>query len=170
MTGEERPGGGIQVYRITDNGGSVTLDLTDSLALPTNQASSVHNQLIVGNRLYNSWYGAGLLVHDIDPVTGLLTEVATFDPAGNVWGVYPFLGPGRVLLSNMSSGLMIVQIGDSPLGDLDDDGLVGITDFLILLGEWGPCDFPCPPQCAADLDGDCIVGIKDFLLLLGNWS
>jgi hypothetical protein len=170
VTGEERTGGGILVWRITDNGGSLTLDLTDSLALPTNLASSVHNQVIVGYRLYNSWYGAGLLVHDIDPVTGLLTEVATFDPDGNIWGVYPFLGPGRVLLSNMSSGLMIVQIGDSPLGDLDGDGLVGITDFLMLLGEWGPCDLPCPPQCAADLDGDCNVGINDFLLLLGNWS
>jgi len=170
VTGEERSGGGIQVYRITDNGGSVTLDLTDSLALPTNQASSVHNQLIVGYRVYNSWYGAGLLIHDIDPVTGLLAEVAIFNPAGNVWGVYPFLGPGRVLLSNMASGLMVLQVGDSPLGDIDGDGLVGITDFLMLLADWGPCDRPCPPQCAADLDGDCNVGINDFLLLLANWS
>jgi len=170
VTGEERSGGGILVWRITDNGGSVTLDLTDELALSTKEASSVHNQAIVGYRLYNSWYGAGLRVHDIDPVTGLLTEVAIYDVGGAVWGVYPFLGPGRVLLSNMNSGLYIVSVGDSPLGDLDGDGLVGITDFLILLAEWGPCDLPCPPQCAADLDNDCNVGINDFLLLLANWS
>lgn len=170
VTGEERTGGGINVYRITDNGGSLTLDPTDSLALPTQEASSVHNQTIVGYRLYNSWYGAGLRVHDINPVTGLLTEVATYDAGGNVWGVYPFLGPGRVLLSNMSTGLHIVSVGDPPVGDLDGDGLVGITDFLMLLAEWGPCDRPCPPQCPADLDGDCVVGINDFLLLLANWS
>ncbi len=57
-----------------------------------------------------------------------------------------------------------------PLGDLDGDGVVGINDFLILLGTWGPCPEPCPPSCVADLDGDCSVGIEDFLILLGNWG
>ena len=52
--------------------------------------------------------------------------------------------------------------------DLDGDGIVGITDFLWLLGAWGPCD-DCD-QCPADLDNDCAVGINDFLILLGNWT
>ena len=56
------------------------------------------------------------------------------------------------------------------LADLDGDGVVGITDFLILLGAWGRCPDPCPPSCPADLDGDCNVGITDFLLLLGSWG
>ncbi len=56
------------------------------------------------------------------------------------------------------------------LGDLDGDGIVGINDFLQLLGDWGPCDQPCPPSCVADLDNDCTVGINDFLLLLANWT
>jgi len=55
------------------------------------------------------------------------------------------------------------------LGDLDRDGVVGIVDFLILLGEWGLCPAP-PDTCAADLDGDGVVGILDFLLLLANWG
>ena len=53
-------------------------------------------------------------------------------------------------------------------GDLDGDGVVGITDFLWLLGAWGPCD-ECG-HCPADLDGDCTVGIVDFLTLLANWG
>ncbi len=57
-----------------------------------------------------------------------------------------------------------------PLGDLDGDGLVGITDFLALLAAWGPCPDPCPLTCPADLAGDCKVGSADFLLLLANWS
>ncbi len=57
-----------------------------------------------------------------------------------------------------------------PVGDLDGDGLVGITDFLALLAVWGPCSDPCPPSCLADLDGDCNVGISDFLTLLANWT
>ncbi len=49
-------------------------------------------------------------------------------------------------------------------GDLDDDGNVGITDFLTLLGQWGPGGGP------ADLDGDGLVGIQDFLMLLAAWG
>jgi len=57
-----------------------------------------------------------------------------------------------------------------PVGDLDGDGIVGITDLLALLGAWGPCDQPCPPTCLGDLDADCAVGINDFLILLGSWG
>ena len=58
---------------------------------------------------------------------------------------------------------------DEP-ADLDGDGMVGISDFLLLLANWGPCDEPCPPACLGDIDGDCTVGIVDFLLLLGAWG
>ncbi len=54
--------------------------------------------------------------------------------------------------------------------DLDGDGEVGINDFLMLLGLWGPCPEPCPPHCTGDIDTDCTVGITDFLILLGNWG
>jgi len=67
-------------------------------------------------------------------------------------------------------GFQLLVIQCAVFADLDGDGLVGITDFLQLLEEWGPCPGPCPPSCAADLDGDCNVGITDFLLLLENWT
>ncbi|MCH7591558.1 MAG: hypothetical protein IH989_02100 [Planctomycetes bacterium] len=109
VTGEERGGGGIHVYRITDVGGSLTLTLTDSLALPN--TFSVHNQMFVGNRLYNSWYAQGMQVFDIDPITGLLQLVGSFDTSstgtGN-WGVYPLLGSDRILLSDTEEGLFVV--------------------------------------------------------------
>ena len=56
---------------------------------------------------------------------------------------------------------------DVKLGDIDGDGIVGIVDFLALLGDWGSCIVDC---CLADLDLDENVGIADFLLLLGNWG
>jgi hypothetical protein len=46
--------------------------------------------------------------------------------------------------------------------DLDCDGNVGITDFLVLLATWGSPD--------GDIDGDGDTGITDFLLLLANWG
>ncbi|MHC4303646.1 MAG: thrombospondin type 3 repeat-containing protein [Planctomycetota bacterium] len=49
--------------------------------------------------------------------------------------------------------------------DLDGDGTVGITDFLVLLAQWGT-DPGGPP----DFDGDGTVGITDFLVLLANWG
>jgi WD40 repeat protein len=55
-------------------------------------------------------------------------------------------------------------------GDIDGDGIVGILDFLAMLGAWGDCPQPCPPACPGDLDGDCEVGITDFLLLLAYWT
>jgi len=53
--------------------------------------------------------------------------------------------------------------------DLDMDGVVGITDFLMLLGAWGPCPDP-PLECPADLDGNGDVGVDDFLDLLAAWG
>jgi hypothetical protein len=35
--------------------------------------------------------------------------------------------------------------------DIDGDGEVGILDFLMLLGDWGPC----PPGCGDPTAGNC---------------
>lgn len=57
-------------------------------------------------------------------------------------------------------------LADLPLpGDVDGDGVVGVTDLLSLLAAWGPC-----PDCAADLDGDGVVGVVDLLALLSLWG
>ncbi len=55
-------------------------------------------------------------------------------------------------------------------GDLDGDGLVGVSDLLVMLGAWGPCGGTCRPSCTADVDGDCQVGVTDLLVLLANWT
>ncbi len=64
---------------------------------------------------------------------------------------------------------LILRLDLCPV-DIDDDGIIGITDFLALLAAWGACPDPCPPSCRADFDGDCVVGILDFLQLLGDWG
>ncbi len=50
--------------------------------------------------------------------------------------------------------------------DNDNDGMVGITDFLAILANWGPCGGACP----WDTDGDGSVGITDFLAVLAEWG
>ena len=49
--------------------------------------------------------------------------------------------------------------------DLDNDGQVATTDFLQLLGAWGP-----NPGNPADFDNDGDVDTNDFLDLLGHWG
>jgi hypothetical protein len=48
-------------------------------------------------------------------------------------------------------------------GDLDGDAIVGVTDLLALLGDWGAAG-------PADLDGDGFVDVEDMLLLLAAWG
>ena len=47
--------------------------------------------------------------------------------------------------------------------DCDGDGVVGIGDFLLVLGLWGD-------STACDTDGDGMTGILDFLAVLGHWG
>ncbi len=49
--------------------------------------------------------------------------------------------------------------------DLDDNGVVGASDVLHLLANWGPCK-----GCIADLNGDGTVGASDILALLADWG
>ncbi|MCH8151443.1 MAG: hypothetical protein IH830_03605 [Planctomycetes bacterium] len=74
---------------------------------------------------------------------------------------------GRATSSTGVVAFLLTPI-QPPLGDLDSDCAVGITDLLILLSNWGPC--PPKAACPADLDGDGGVGILDLLTLLANWG
>jgi choice-of-anchor B domain-containing protein len=75
-----------------------------------------HNGFVRGNRYYMSNYERGLTVLDItDPSSPV--EVGFFDtyPVSNnsgfngAWGVYPFLPSGNILVSDINSGLFIIE-------------------------------------------------------------
>ena len=53
-------------------------------------------------------------------------------------------------------------------GDLTGDGVVDVSDLLVLLSAWGGC--PSGSACPADLTGDGAVDVSDLLALLGNWG
>ena len=87
---------------------------------------------------------------------------------------------GRFLIQALSNGAPILAFvgfchpASAPCfdGDLNLDNVVGIEDFLILLGCWGPVDDGDPGCVYADAQGnaDGDVGIVDFLALLSHWT
>ena len=70
------------------------------------------------------------------------------------------LGEGRM---DLAEAVTAGPSAPTP-GDLDNDGSIGILDFLAMLADWNLT------HSSADLDGDGTVGILDVLILLGNWA
>lgn len=50
------------------------------------------------------------------------------------------------------------------------NGVVDVNDIFLLFADWGDCEVPCPPTCAADLNDDCVVNVSDLFLLLSNFG
>lgn len=71
-----------------------------------------------------------------------------------------------------NGGLLAVHTAMSDqhpnFGDLNGDGIVDVSDLLILLANWGPC--PRDNECLGDINNDDVVDVSDLLLLLANWS
>ena len=65
-----------------------------------------------------------------------------------------------------TSWLAYTQPAPNP-GDIDGNGVVGVSDLLILLAQWGECS---SENCPADIDGDGSVNVQDLLVLLANWG
>ncbi|MHC4414647.1 MAG: outer membrane protein assembly factor BamB family protein [Planctomycetota bacterium] len=87
----------------------------------------------------------------------------------NMCAASPMLAPDGTLFIMCSDHFLYAFKDPDLLGDLNENGTVGIGDLLILLAAWGPCrDLPEP--CPADLDLDGTVGIRDLLILLANWG
>lgn len=64
----------------------------------------------------------------------------------------------------------ILWIGGHRAADLNNDGVVNVSDLFMLLASWGNCAQPCPPNCAGDLNGDCTINVTDLFALLADWG
>ena len=116
------------------------LDLSDFLNIEVialfgsyiDENSIPHNQIISGNYLYTAYYHDGLYVHDISNPSNpiLVGYYDTFLPDHHdsymgAWGVYPFLPSGKILLSDMQTGLYVFDINyDNPLTTFEFDDTI----------------------------------------------
>jgi hypothetical protein len=70
------------------------------------------------------------------------------------------------LVDELADEVMIERnTGPVFTGDANGDGVVDVTDLLLVLGEWGSC-----PGCDGDLDLSGVVDVTDLLLVLARWS
>lgn len=110
-----------------------------------------------------------------DGVMTDLNDLPGFDPDALASRAFAINQSGQIIATGgigsapvEPAGLLLTPI-NQPLGDLNHDCVVGLTDFLIVIESWGPCPDPCA-SCFGDADGDCQVGILDFLAVIGNWT
>lgn len=108
-----------------DFGGNTRLRIFDmsNLAQPVlagtwtgTEAAIDHNGFVRGNRYYLANYTRGLTILDIsNPVQPVESGFLDTFPANNLtafdgaWGVYPYLPSGNLLLSDINSGLFVLQ-------------------------------------------------------------
>jgi hypothetical protein len=117
----ETTNGDCQVWSLMTPGTPVKVATINAATIGVD-ATTPHNPVIVGDKLYISWYQAGVQIFDLvdpsnpehlggyDTFAGGATVPGQYLGAyGGNWGVFPFLGSDKVLLSDMESGLFVVD-------------------------------------------------------------
>lgn len=86
--------------------------------IPTDTTCIPHNPFVKGNLVYVAYYHDGLVVFDISNPTNII-RVAYYDtyPSNTnysgfegAWGTWPYLPSNRVIVSDISTGLKLVNI------------------------------------------------------------
>ncbi|HET7713079.1 MAG TPA: hypothetical protein VFK94_00705, partial [Patescibacteria group bacterium] len=102
-----------------------------------------------GNGTYNLPFNTGTYNLEL----GLHT---TFDKATN-----------GTLISDISQVLSFTVTSNCSGADLNKDSKVNLTDFSILLYNWGQSP---PPNVCSDINKDGLVNLTDFSIMLFAWT
>lgn len=93
------------------------IEVISFISSNVDENSIPHNQIINGDFVYTAYYHDGLYVHNIsNPMYPyLVAYYDTFSPDHHesymgAWGVYPLLPSGNILVSDMQTGLYIIEI------------------------------------------------------------
>ena len=122
MTTEETVGKTVKIWNISD------LNAVQMQGEYLGASGLAHNTHIKGNYAYISHYKDGLRIVDIANPTNP-TEIGYYNTyignlSGNfhgAWGGYPFFKSGRVLISDMESGLTVVHFAGALVTDVPGD-------------------------------------------------
>lgn len=103
--------------KVVDASNILDLELISTFNSNVNEFSIAHNLMIKDNLVYISYYQDGLQVFDIsDPSYPI--QIAYYDTYmtentggyAGAWGVYAFLPSGKILISDVQSGLFVLNM------------------------------------------------------------
>lgn len=128
---DETVGTRIKLCDVSDFSDIQILSLID---IPDYEDLVVHNLIMKDTLLFVSYYEAGLQVFDISDPT-LPQRIAYFDTYSlpnqgdysGAWGVYPFLTDNNVLVSDMQSGLFLLEVNSDVLSSSSPHVISGVS-------------------------------------------
>ena len=92
----------------------------------------------------------------------------SFSPDGSILASGAYYG--TILLWNMSPYITPQTPASAPTPDFDGDGIVGISDFLLFVDQFGFSQEDVGYDARFDLDGDGVIGVSDFLIFVDNFG
>ncbi len=107
-------------------------------------------------------------------VNDLICNLELLDPEGNATVVelqdinegFESCGEWRIGAAGDPRACVVVPIFNCCNGDLNEDGMIGVDDLLLLLADWGDA-YAYEPS---DINGDGAVDVTDLLELLSLWG
>jgi len=181
VVAEERPGGNVKIYDISNINSPNDPD-TPVLKATLNTSNvchagtcitgySPHHVHLYGNLMFLPWYDAGLQVLNIsNPANPVLVGAfdtwagASNDYNGN-WGVDLSMGLKRVLLSDRKRGLIVVDASGVVLpGDYNQDMVVNDLDYNVWRSSYGATRSSVHDLALADGNYDGVVDTVDYVI------
>lgn len=165
VAAQERSNGDVRIYDISmidqpNDPDTPTLIKTMNRTTEGIDAHSPHHPMMHGDLMFMAWYEAGLQIYNmIDPANPV--RVAAFDTYrgtstnyNGLWGVYETQGLDRIVMSDRTRGLMIVNAeAITPTADFNFDDRVDGSDFLIWQRNLGKATAAVPRDGDATRDG-----------------
>ncbi|MBX3389847.1 MAG: hypothetical protein KF691_10385 [Phycisphaeraceae bacterium] len=123
------------------------------------------------NRLQTAFSGAGITVNSIafNSETSLTLNVSVSGGAATGLRNLTVTNPD----GQSATGIGLLEIKVKCVGDLNNDGLVDDSDFVIFAAAYDilDCsDLAMPPGCPADLNGDGFVDDADFVIFAAAYD
>ncbi len=112
LTTDERSGGHLTIFDTSD---PTEVSKVAEYHHPTDPTSVIHNVVLRGDLAFVSWYTAGLEIVDIaDPrFPSRVGFYDTYPGSGpgfsGAWGVYPLADSGLIYISDIQTGLYVVE-------------------------------------------------------------
>jgi len=187
IVAEERSNGNVKIYDISNINSpndpdtpilKATLNAANVCHLGTCiSAHSPHHVHTHGNLLFMPWYEAGLQVFNIsNPANPVLvgafdTYVGTSTNFNGNWGVDLSMGLKRVLLSDRTRGLIVVDASAVLIpGDYNQDMVVNQLDYEVWRSTFGSTRSGAHDAPYADGNYNGIVDAADYVIWRNNFG